>query len=139
MAILTDHVRVAGLMLSWYTELHKGVDEVGQNCLHIADSHGQLNMCKILLGQAADCSMEDKEQWTALHYAAEGGFLDFVVNPPTFKANFFRLLPIYDPDWVKNFQTVIFNTFSEATAMKFKPLKCICLNFYWSNFQVTGP
>ena len=33
---------------------------------------------------------------------------------------------------------MIFNTFSEAIAMKFKPLKCICLKFNWLKFQVNS-
>ena len=56
MASLTGHVRVEGLLLRRYTELHKVADEEGQTC------HGQLKMCQVLLGQAADCSVEDKEQ-----------------------------------------------------------------------------
>ena len=59
---VTGHVRVEGLLPRRYTELHKVVDEVGHACLRIADSHGQLKMCQVLLGQAADCSVEDKEQ-----------------------------------------------------------------------------
>ena len=89
---VTGHVRVEGLLLRRFTELHKVVDEVGHACLRIADSHGQLKMCQVLLGQAADCSVEDKEQWTTLHCAAKGGFLDFVVHPPTFKAQIFSPL-----------------------------------------------
>ena len=35
-------------------------------------------MCQVLLGQGADCTVEDREQWTALHCAAKGGYLDVV-------------------------------------------------------------
>ena len=50
------------------------------------------------------------------------------------------LLSIYLMPWLgKIFHTVIFNTLLKAIIMKFKPLKCICLNFIWSKFQVTGP
>ena len=70
------------------------VDEAGQSCLHIgnkyfiiifnieifspAASNGHLEMCQVLLGQGADCTVEDKELWTSLHCAAKGGFLDVV-------------------------------------------------------------
>ena len=35
-------------------------------------------MCQVLLGQGADCTVEDKEKWTPLHCSAKGGFLDIV-------------------------------------------------------------
>ena len=37
-----------------------------------------MEMAQVLLGQGADCTMEDKENWTALHCAAKGGYLDVV-------------------------------------------------------------
>ena len=43
-----------------------------------AASNGHLEMCQVLLGQGADCTVEDREQWTALHCAAKGGYLDVV-------------------------------------------------------------
>ena len=95
LACLTGHVGVVGLLLSRSTDLLKVVDEAGQSCLHIggsggiiticlisclysAASNGHLEMCQVLLGQGADCTVEDREQWTALHCAAKGGYLDVV-------------------------------------------------------------
>ena len=37
-----------------------------------------MEMAQVLLGQGADCTMEDKDTWTALHCAAKGGYLDVV-------------------------------------------------------------
>ena len=74
----SGHVGVVGLLLSRSTELLKVVDEAGQSCLHIAASNGHIEMCQVLLGQGADHSVEDRENWTPLHCAAKGGFLDVV-------------------------------------------------------------
>ena len=96
LACLTGHVGVVGLLLSRSTELLRVVDEKGQSCLHIggvniiiitkkhklfiflAASNGHMEMAQVLLGQGADCTMEDKDTWTALHCAAKGGYLDVV-------------------------------------------------------------
>ena len=43
-----------------------------------AASNGHIEMCQVLLGQGADCTVEDRERWTALHCAAKGGYLDVV-------------------------------------------------------------
>ena len=37
-----------------------------------------MEMAQVLLGQGADCTMEDSDTWTALHCAAKGGYLDVV-------------------------------------------------------------
>ena len=46
--------------------------------MFLAASNGHMEMAQVLLGQGADCTMEDKETWTALHCAAKGGYLDVV-------------------------------------------------------------
>ena len=35
-------------------------------------------MCQVLLGQGADCTVMDGNEWLPLHCAAKGGFLDVV-------------------------------------------------------------
>ena len=46
----------------------------GQNCLHIAVQHGNLNLCKILKDKHKfDVHMADKVGWTSLHHSAKLG------------------------------------------------------------------
>ena len=53
-------------------------DRQGSTSLHIAATHGHFEMCQVLLGQGADCNIEDDNEWLALHCAAKGGYLDVV-------------------------------------------------------------
>ena len=53
-------------------------DRQGSTSLHVAATHGHYEMCQVLLGQGADCSLEDDNNWLPLHCAAKGGFLDVV-------------------------------------------------------------
>ena len=69
LACLTGHVGVVGLLLSRSTELLMVKDRQGSTSLHIAATHGHFEMCQVLLGQGADCNLEDENEWLALHCA----------------------------------------------------------------------
>ena len=75
---MTGHVGVVGLLLSRSTELLQVKDRQGSTSLHIAATHGHFEMCQVLLGQGADCTTEDDQDWLALHCATKGGYLDVV-------------------------------------------------------------
>ena len=78
LACLSGHVGVVGLLLSRSTDLLKNKDCLGRTSLHVAAAHGHNEMCLVLLGQGAEFEVQDNEQWSPLHLAAKGGFLDIV-------------------------------------------------------------
>ena len=100
LACITGHVGVVGLLLSRSTELLKVTDNAGKTSLHVAAASGHYDMVQVrpsglqpkgqsrikrnhsfltwqvLIGQGADLTTPDKEGWTALHCAANAGYLD---------------------------------------------------------------
>ena len=91
LACLTGHVGVVGLLLSRSTELLQVKDSSGSTSLHTAATHGHFEMCQVhdssvdnlkiqahfcqvLLGQGADCTLEDDKEWLPLHCASKVSF-----------------------------------------------------------------
>lgn len=55
---------VVGLLLSRAADLLQSADKNGKTCLHIAATHGHLQMVEVLLGQGGEINATDKVRYT---------------------------------------------------------------------------